>query len=48
MNKTLKSIYSFARIMGFGSLILLSAGVSSVINIINAVTGYNMELFGGM
>ncbi len=35
-------------IMGLGSLILLSAGVSSVINIINAVTGYNMELFGGM
>lgn len=48
MNKTLKSIYSFARIMDFGSLILLSAGVSSVINIINAVTGYNMEMFGGM
>lgn len=48
MNKTLKSIYSFARIMGFGSLILLSAGVSSVINIINAVTGYNMDMFGGV
>lgn len=48
MNKTLKSIYSFADIMDLGSLILLSAGVSSVINIINAVTGYNMELFGGV
>lgn len=48
MNKTLKSMCSVIYIMGLGSLILLSAGVSSVINIINAVTGYNMELFGGM
>ena len=48
MNKTLKSMCSVIDIMGLGSLILLSAGVSSVINIINAVTGYNMELFGGM
>lgn len=47
MNKTLKSIYSFARIMGFGSLILMAAGVGSVINIINAVTGYNMEMLDG-
>lgn len=48
MNKTLKSIYSFADLMGFGSLILLTAGGGSAINIINAVTGYNMELFDGL
>ena len=47
MNKTLKSIRSFAGIMGLGSLILMAAGFGSVINIINAVTGYNMEMFHG-
>lgn len=48
MNKTLRSIYNFADIMGFGSLILLTAGGGSLINIVNAFTRYNMEMFDGM